>query len=120
MALVLRRNWPALVVMVLAVAHFLRTENPWTVETLCLGVAGLGVLMNVVVIVANGGMPASVTAEEIPEEQRASHRPIDSHTRLRFLADWIDMGWAYYSPGDVLVDLGVYGLIAWLIYSAIR
>ena len=95
-----------------------RGASPWTMEFLFLAIASVGVFMNVVVILANGGMPVAMSLDQIPEEQRSSYLPIDARTRFRILADWIDVGWAYYSPGDVVVDLGAFGLIGWFIISA--
>ena len=112
MHLFLRKSWPALIVMSLAIVQVRRQANPWTIDTLCLCVAAVGMLMNLTVILANGAMPVAAAEEEIPDAERGSYRPIDSRTRLAFLADWIDLGWAYYSPGDLVVDFAALGLIA--------
>ena len=86
-------------------------------------IAAVGVVMNFAVIAANGGaMPADrslvrasgqVQALKLAEAGRyPTHRFIDSDTRLAFLADRYLLPRPYprpsvFSPGDVLITLGV-------------
>jgi hypothetical protein len=67
--------------------------------------------MNLVVVLANGAMPVATTADQITDDERPSYRPIDQSTRLRWLADWIDVGWAYFSPGDFLLIVAALGIV---------
>lgn len=113
---VLRKHWPAVVVLGLGLVRNLRSDQPSYFEITCIIVAGAGVLMNLLVILLNGAMPVATTADLISEEEKKRYRPIDERTRLPWLADWIDVGWAYFSPGDILIDLGAAGLIARTIY----
>ncbi len=108
---VVKKHWPAVVVLGLGLARNLHSENPSYVEITCICLAGAGVLMNLLVILLNGGMPVATSAEQISDDQRPHYKPIDARTRLPSLADWIDVGCAYYSPGDILIDCGAIGLI---------
>jgi hypothetical protein len=117
---VLRRHWPAYLVLGLGLARNLRSPEPSWLEIGLIGLAGAGVLMNGLVILLNGGMPVATTAEEISAEERDLYRPIDEQTRLWWLADWIDVGWAWFSPGDFLIDAAAAGLIVravWLMFA---
>lgn len=40
-----------------------------------------------------------------------THCVMTSDTHLNFLADWIDLHYATYSPGDLLLELGSQGMI---------
>lgn len=80
---------------------------------------GLGLLLNVVVIIANGAMPVSVSAAERAGLSRADlhladdamREPTGDATRLRVLGDVIPVAMPRWpqvvSPGDVLVAAGV-------------
>jgi len=80
---------------------------------------GAGLLLNVVVIAANGAMPVSVaaagraglTAAELGLAQDGLREPVDDSTRLRWLGDVIPFALPLrpqvVSPGDVLVASGV-------------
>jgi hypothetical protein len=104
-----RRHWPAL----LALAYFAwratradaRRDDPFLWVCLALGAAGVG--LNLLVILANGGMPARVRDDEIPDDARPHYRPIGRATRLRHLADWIPVGHYLLSPGDVVLVVAV-------------
>jgi hypothetical protein len=117
---VVRKHWPAVVVLGLSLARNLRSEDSSYLELICICLAGVGVLMNLLVILLNGGMPVATSTDLIPEQDRAHYKPIDDRTRLRAFADWIDVGWAYYSPGDILIDLGAVGLIVRTVYLAVQ
>ncbi len=81
--------------------------------------AGVGILMNFTVIIANQGMPVlaeSITAAsdftlQNPVIADFKHVPFDEHTRLGFLADVIPMrifGQGHViSLGDVLLAIGL-------------
>jgi hypothetical protein len=105
----------ALVVTVLLVALFLGAN---------LGLAGVplvaaGLLLNVVVIVANGAMPVSTTAAaragidapDVHLTEDPLREPLGDGTRLAVLADRIPVpapGWAQVvSVGDVLAAAGI-------------
>lgn len=96
-------------------------------------VVALGVLLNFVVIAANGGsMPVDrdlavrsgnlAMVELLDSGHYFTHAPVTAHTRLRFLADVFPLPLLvprpkFYSPGsvgDVLITLGA----CWLILSA--
>lgn len=119
MRALVRRNWPALLMLGLFTTRLLQGAKPWSAEVVCLGIAMLGLLMNVAVTIANGGMPVAASDEQISDDQRDLYHSINDRTRLRFLADWIDVGWAFYSPGDIVIDIGVFSLIAVTLCRAI-
>ncbi|MGH8892827.1 MAG: DUF5317 domain-containing protein [Actinomycetes bacterium] len=80
---------------------------------------GAGLLLNVIVIAANGAMPVSVPAAEraglTPPElrlaQEAMREPVDEATTLAMLGDVVPVALPWrpqvVSPGDVLVAAGV-------------
>ncbi len=84
-------------------------------------VAFVGVVLNMLVIGANGGMPISVEAAETAgireplDELDVEHEQLRSDTRLRWLADVIPFPGSrmVVSVGDVLLAAG----IARLVYS---
>ena len=55
---------------------------------------------------------ASFDLEELAEEGYLddTHVLMTNKTHLNFLADWIDLHTATYSPGDILLDLGDKGM----------
>lgn len=66
---------------------------------------GLGGLSNAIVSLANGGRMPVKDCFEITK----FHQPLTSATHLRFLGDWIlsPGGFFMYSPGDILLDIGI-------------
>jgi hypothetical protein len=102
-----RRHWPA----ILAIAYLtwrmsregIRDVTMW----ISAGLAVLGIVLNLVVILANGGMPAAVREDEIPDEEKPHYHPIGDTTRLAFFSDWIPVGNLMISPGDVLLLIAV-------------
>lgn len=80
---------------------------------------GAGLLLNVVVIAANGAMPVSVPAAadaglsraELGLSRDAMREPVDDGTRLGLLGDVVPVTLPWrpqvVSPGDVLVAAGV-------------
>lgn len=75
-------------------------------------IAGMGILMNFTVIIANGGMPVLAEAAMIAGEAGelildAKHVLLTSSTRLPFLADIIPLPGAVLSMGDVFLAIGV-------------
>jgi Family of unknown function (DUF5317) len=71
------------------------------------GFAVVGLVMNLVVNLVNGGMPAQVTQDQIPDEARPHYQPISETTRLAWLSDWIPVGNLLMSPGDVALLIAV-------------
>lgn len=82
--------------------------------------AGIGVLMNFIVIAANGGMPVLAGAAEVASGFTVSHPdvadsykhvPLDQSSRLTFLADVIPLRVAgiaeVISLGDIFLALGL-------------
>lgn len=74
----------------------------------------VGTLMNKIVMAANGGlMPVYPTLSKLTGYFTADplgnfdkiHSIGDASTRLKFLTDYIDLGYSVLSPGDVLVHL---------------
>lgn len=113
-----RRHWPAL----LAVAYmawrisqdgFRESVIAW----ICVGAGALGIALNLLVILLNGGMPAAVAEDEIPEESKPHYRPVSEKTRLALLSDWIPLGTLMISPGDVVLLLAV---VVMLVRSTVR
>lgn len=83
-------------------------------------IAGLGVLMNFIVIAANGGMPVLAGAAEVASGFEVSspdlsgsykHVPLDEDSQLTFLADVIPLRLAgigeVISLGDIFLALGL-------------
>ncbi len=75
-------------------------------------IAGIGILMNFTVIVANGGMPVLAEAAEIASGSSADlalgakHVLLTAETSLPFLADVIPLPGAVLSLGDVFLAIG--------------
>ena len=67
--------------------------------------------MNLLVIILNGAMPVSDSIESGTVENLGRYKTMDDKTRLAWLGDWIDVGWAYFSPGDFLILFGCAGLM---------
>lgn len=85
-----------------------------------MGIAGLGVLMNFIVIAANGGMPVLAGAAEVASGFSVSlpdlsgtfkHVALDDASRLTFLADVIPLRFLgvgeVVSLGDIFLALGL-------------
>lgn len=75
-------------------------------------IAGLGILMNFTVILANEGMPVLEAAAQIAGGSSelvltAKHVLLTSATRLPFLGDVIPLPGAVLSLGDVFLAIGV-------------
>ncbi len=75
-------------------------------------IAGLGILMNFTVIIANGGMPVLLEAARLAGESGelildAKHVLLTETTRFPFLADIIPLPRAVLSLGDVFLAIGV-------------
>jgi hypothetical protein len=71
----------------------------------------LGFLLNLVVMLLNGGrMPVGI--DEVPQHLKATHQAMGSETRAGFLADWVGIGRWYFSPGDIIMVLGLVTLLA--------
>ena len=94
--------------LVFLVGYFtyrLIAEPDWLVWSGLL-VAAVGILLNLLVIAVNGGqMPAAVEPSSL--ENGDPYQAITEKTRLRFLADWIDIGPWLISPGDLLLVASV-------------
>lgn len=71
----------------------------------------LGMALNFIVILLNGGMPASANLDDMPDEQRKRYRPMDETARLARLGDWIPVTRLLISPGDVFLLVGAVGMI---------
>lgn len=98
----------------------------WNRHWVGLVIAALGIALNIVVIVANGGMPvsldaiASLDASLVPKFDLV-HTPLTAETRFPGLADVIAVPgprWhrGVVSPGDVLLSLGA----GFFVFSAMR
>lgn len=75
-------------------------------------VAGIGVLMNVTVIAANGGMPVMLEAVKLAGGSAdavlgARHVVLTEETSLAFLADIIPLPRSVISLGDVFLAIGI-------------
>lgn len=102
------------------VAVFVGINRLWLVAS--------GLVLNLIVVVANGGMPVSLVASRtagLPDPRGTDvlwgkHVVMDDATRLRALGDVIPVPIPGFrqviSVGDVLVLAG----IAWLVASAVR
>lgn len=103
-----RRHWQA----VLALCFF--TWRLWRGEFssrpamwVAVGLAVVGLTMNLVVILINRGMPARVSHDEISEDEKLHYHPISQSTRLAVLSDWIPLGNLLISPGDIVLFVAV-------------
>jgi hypothetical protein len=77
-----------------------------------IGIAGLGILMNFTVILANGGMPVLEEAARLAGDTGglvldAKHVLLTLDTRVPFLADIIPLPGAVLSLGDVFLAIGI-------------
>ena len=76
-------------------------------------IAGIGILMNFTVIVANNGMPVLAEAAQIASGSTgnltlgAKHVLLTAETSIPFLADVIPLPGAVLSLGDVFLAIGV-------------
>ena len=99
----LRHYPPSLIVgvVVVTVLGFVGGTEPGMWPWLIIAsLSGLGLSLNVSVILLNDGfMP--VRTSEIPVEYEGRYRPMDDRTRARYLGDWIPLGRPLASPGDV-------------------
>lgn len=103
-----RRHWQAGLVLVLCLWRLSRGDDRadgsmW----LAVGLAAIGLALNLVVILANGGMPARIAVDEISDADRPHYHPIGPTTRLAWLSDWIPVGSLLISPGDVALLVAV-------------
>lgn len=71
------------------------------------GLVVVGMVMDLTVILINRGMPAGVTPEEIPEDERPHYHPISQSNRLAILSDWIPVGNLLISHGDIVLFIAV-------------
>ena len=85
-----------------------------------------GTFMNKAVMNANGGrMPVYPTVSRLTGYFRdgametagdARHMLMSAETKLRFLGDYIDIGYSIMSPGDILI----HGFVTVVVYGVIR
>ena len=104
----LRRHWQAL--LVLTYFAWMQWREGFSSQIgmwIAAGLAIVGMAMNLVVNIANGGMPAAVKPEEIPDSEQPHYHAIGQSTRLGFLSDWIPVGTLLMSPGDILLVIAV-------------
>lgn len=78
-------------------------------------ILSVGILSNQVVLHVNGGkFPVQINPTAAAGKVDANgmidpvHCVMTSHTRLNWLADWIDLVKEVDSPGDLLIDLGLF------------
>ena len=97
-------------IAVLLAANLLAHPNRITV--IGCTIFGIGFLLNRLVCVLNEGfMLIAANEEALPESIRDRYKPIDGESRVVFLSDWIRLGPWLISPGDILVAIGVIGII---------
>lgn len=96
--------------------RFLAITRIWILATPFLLVL-LGAGSNQLVLAANHDkFPVMVNERKTAQLAPDAHGIIDdeahcvmtSETHLNFLADWIDMRTAIYSPGDLILEAGIY------------
>lgn len=79
-------------------------------------IIGMGGLCNLIVMLANKGlMPANVSWEKCRAEGWY-YIPMDGKTKLNFLGDYIGPTSFLCSPGDILFTIGIYVILAELLY----
>ena len=101
--LALRRHWQILLLAMLAL-NFSTSKSriDWTIV-----LAATGILLNGIVTLANKGRMPVLTREN-EDADSVTHKNMDRHTRLGFLADWIPLGdRMMFSPGDVFLWTGL-------------
>ena len=101
-----RRHGQALAVLIFLTWHLWRdgvSSRMWT----AVGFSVIGLAMNLLVMLVNGGMPARVEPDQIPDEERPNYHPITPSTRFAWLSDWIPVGNLLISPGDIILFLAV-------------
>jgi len=85
---------------------------------------GLGLALNLAVIIPNGGMPVSIDSASAAGFNPAGylgsavkHRELNAGTRLPFLADIIPLPFLkkVISPGDIVQGLGIFLLVEGLV-----
>lgn len=111
MVWVLQKYWLPVLILVLAVRRHFISDAPSMLELTCIIIAGTGVLMNLLVVILNGAMPVSESVAPGTIENGARYVTMNEKTRLAWLGDWIDVGWAWFSPGDFLILFGCAGLV---------
>jgi hypothetical protein len=95
----------------------------WHVKRVaCIWLVASGSVLNLVVIAANGGrMPVApeLAASLVQRGHAGQYVVMSSGTHLNWLADWISLreivGWGpleAYSPGDLIVALGIAAVVA--------
>ena len=103
-------TWLAVVGLIIFIAWIVCMTRLVKLEPRLSSMLGIGMpiiiggLMNVAVIIANGGyMPCTLTAKV-----QGMYMPMDG-ARLAHLGDWIG---GFVSPGDVLIVIGMMGILA--------
>ncbi len=103
-----RRHWQALLVSIFFMWRLRRGDFESNLAMwIAVGLAVVGMVMNLAVILINRGMPGGVTPEEIPYDERPHYHPISQSTRLAILSDWIPVGNLLVSPGDIVLFVAV-------------
>ncbi len=104
------RNWRMLIIVSIGIviaAVSIRAGN-WTLA-FPLSAIVVGVALNIVAMIANRGkMPADTDGMPIDE---LNHETMHNETRFRILGDWIPCAGWLLSPGDVLLYIGLLGLV---------
>jgi hypothetical protein len=89
--------------------HVKRLPGAWLVSA--------GAALNLIVMVANGArMPVAAAAAKslVQAGHSGQYTLMDANTNLAWLGDWIAVLGAVYSPGDVIVGLGI-GVVAFVV-----
>lgn len=75
----------------------------------------IGVALNIVAMIANRGkMPVDSDGTPIDEPD---HDAMHAQTRFRMLGDWIPFAGWMHSPGDLLLYIGLLGIVVGRIFQ---
>lgn len=116
-------RWHGALLAVWAVGIAILVWLAWlNVRTPGIGLIGVGLALNAVVIIANGGMPVDPRAAGAMGEALAAalagsafHMPSGAATRLPLLGDVMPVPWVslVVSIGDVLMLVGIAAFLVW-------
>ena len=83
-------------------------DGNW-ISAIPMSAIAIGVALNVVAMIANRGkMPVNTDGSQL---DKPDHDAMNSQTRLRKLGDWILFGPWMISPGDILLCIGLVGVV---------
>jgi hypothetical protein len=105
--------WGAVLFVIVGWSKFLHKR---AIPRHCIGIAGIGAVLNAVVVLANGGyMPVHGMSTDV---EGGIWRSTEHGGNLLFLAD--RMSWGGASPGDFFLAVGIIVGLSLAIFKAVR